>query len=290
MHLRHIFKPQEEILRVFSDFELYNKILIHYSNLSLESAKVLEIGFGARPNRLFALTSIGVDACGVDLEMPVFRGNPREFLAILKENGAERFLKTIVRFLLFDSVERCYLAKALHKRGYKFEIHKDSFFVDDAANLEIQPQSLDLIFSEDVFEHIPPPSLKVLIPKMAQWLKPNGLALIRPNIFTGITGGHLAEWFPQALENKNMLRKSEPWEHLTKKRYRANTYLNQLSRSDYRNLFGSSFHILEERVKEPSLGREFLSPEVLVNLKGYTDEELFSNLTLFILKPKNEFR
>lgn len=290
VHLRRIFKPEEEILRVFSDFELYNKLLLNYSNVTLESAKVLEIGFGARPNRLISLTSMGVDACGVDLEMPVLRGISREFIAILKENGVERLLKSILRFTFFDLNERWYLSKALQKRGHNLKINEDRFFVDDAVNLKIQPHSLDLIFSEDVFEHIPPHSLKVLIPTMAQWLKPNGLALIRPNIFTGITGGHLAEWFPQALENKNMQRKSEPWEHLSRNRYQANTYLNQLSRSDYRNLFSSAFQILEERVKDPNLGREFLSPEVLVNLKGYSDEELFSNLTLFVLKPKSEFR
>ncbi len=285
MYLRRSHKPPS-MSYIFNQVEHYNQLLLQYSHQSIEKAKVFEIGFGARPNRLIALTSIGIDAYGVDLDMPLLRGTLREFIEIYKKNGTERFLKSLVRFILFDQGERRSLAQEIKNHGYELEIHENRFIVDDAANVEIQPQSLDLIFSEDVFEHISLSSLEKLIPKMAKWLKPDGLALIRPNIFTGILGGHLAEWFAHTLKNRSMPRKSEPWEHLRKKRYQANTYLNQLSRADYRNLFSSSFEILEERVKNPNLGKEYLSPEVLEELKGYTDEELFSNQVLFVLKPK----
>ena len=53
---------------------------------------------------------------------------------------------------------------------------------------------IDLVCSEDVFEHIRLSSLERLVPRMAAWLAPHGIALIRPNVFTGITGGHLVEW------------------------------------------------------------------------------------------------
>ncbi len=287
MRFQGILHPQD-LSCLFSEFEEYNKLLLRYSHIPLESAKVLEIGFGARPLRLIALTGMNIDVCGVDLDMPVLKGTPREFLAIYRKNGVERVLKSLVRFYLFDWVERRYLAKELKKRGKELMILKDRFLVQDAASLKIPDQSLDLIFSEDVFEHIPLSSLEALLPKMALWLKPNGLALIRPNIFTGITGEHLAEWFPHTLANKSMSRKSEPWEHLRKKHCRANTYLNQISRADYRNLFGSCFHILEERVKEPNLGREFLTPEVLSDLRDYPEDELFSNQVLFVLRPKKD--
>lgn len=157
--------------------------------------------------------------------------------------------------------------------------------VEDAAKVQIHDRSLHLIFSEDVFEHIPLPSLQLLIPKMARWLKATGLAFIRPNIFTGISGGHLGEWFPHTVENKSMLRKSEPWEHLRKKRYQANTYLNRLSRSRYRDLFSLCLRIIEERTKFPHLGREFLTLEVRRELQSFTHDELFSNKVLFVLKP-----
>jgi ubiquinone/menaquinone biosynthesis C-methylase UbiE len=286
VHLRRVLKPKEEINRIFSDFEEYNHLLSQYSNTQLQSAKVLEVGFGARPIRLISLTSMGIDVRGVDIEKPVLKGSPQEFLEILKKNGAERFIKSLFRFALFDSLERYHLSQSLRQKNHQMTIQADRFLVSDAAQLDIPPASLDLIYSEDVFEHIPPDSLKALIPKMATWLKPEGLALIRPSIFTGITGGHLAEWFPQALDNPSMQRKSEPWEHLRKKRYLENTYLNQFSRADFRHLLSQSFEILEERVKDPEMGKSFFSEEVAADLTNYPEEELFSNLVMFVLKPK----
>jgi SAM-dependent methyltransferase len=285
LRLRSILNHQD-MSWIFSDFEEYNELLLKYSNNTLESSRVLEIGFGARPLRFIALMSLGVDVCGVDLDVPILRGTLSEFIEIYRKNGIERVLKTAVRFTCFDIIERHTLAIALKKYGKELVTYEDRFLVADAARIEICDRSLDLIISEDVFEHIHLSSVKVLVPKMARWLRPNGLALIRPNIFTGITGGHLAEWFPHTLNDKSRSRKSEPWEHLRKKRYQANTCLNQLMRVDYRDLFGSSFYILEERVREPHLGREFLTPEVASELSSYGEDELFSNRVLFVLKPK----
>lgn len=282
MRLRGICTP--DTLSIFSDFEEYNELLLRYSNMTLEGARVVEIGFGARPYRLMALINLGVDARGIDLDVPALRGTLSEFYRMYKRNGTERVLKSVVRFFLFDLIERRYLAKELRNRGRELVIREDRFLIGDAANLNVPSRSLDLLLSEDVFEHIPLSSLEVLVPKMSRWLKPDGLAVIRPNIFTGITGGHLAEWFPHTLKDKS--RKSEPWEHLRKKRWQANTYLNQLTRADYRDLFSSSFHILEEKVGEPDLGREFLTPSVASELTSYGEDELFSNRVLFVLKPR----
>ena len=73
---------------------------------ALGDAHVLEIGFGARPWRLIWLIDLGADAIGFDLEYPALHGWPNEFLNILRKNGIERCLKTLVRFFLFDPTER----------------------------------------------------------------------------------------------------------------------------------------------------------------------------------------
>ena len=46
-------------------------------------------------------------------------------------------------------------------------------------------KELDFIYSEDVFEHIPPAALENLIARLSRRLSPQGVALITPNIFTG---------------------------------------------------------------------------------------------------------
>ena len=191
----------------------------------------------------------------------------------------------MLRFALFDWKERRNLDKSLRKLGMELKIEPHRLIVADAAELDIPAHSLDFIYSEDVFEHIPVETLRLLVAKMARWLKPSGVALIRPNVFTGIVGGHLAEWFPNIVSDHDRRRRSEPWEHLRKRRFRPNTYLNELSRASYRELFGARFEILEERVRSFELGREYLTPEVAKELSRWPEEELFSNQTLFILRP-----
>jgi hypothetical protein len=286
---------------VFHRFDQYDQLLRKYSNLELEKAKVFEIGFGQRAGRMIALVSLGIDAVGVDLDVPLLKGTPREIYQIYRRNGLERLIKSLIRFFSFDLIWRRRLSRELQRKGCKLVLPTNRLLAQDAATVELPNSSFDLIISESVFEHIPLSSLKPLITKMRHLLKPTGLALIRPDIFTGISGGHLVEWFrvdattaqrnspghqhrwPAVGERR---RRSEPWEHLRKKRFRANVYLNELARADYRRLFSEHFEIVEEQVTKPDLGREFLSPEVAEELKDYGDDELFSNGVLFVLRPK----
>ena len=275
---------------LFHELEEYQTYLQRSSGRSLATAKILEIGFGARPNRMLIMTSMGIDAIGVDLDRPILQGNLGEFTEIYKKNGLERTIKSLIRFFLFDWHERRCLRKALHKRGYRLIIDPKRFYAQNVASDQfsrhVENNSLDLVVSEDVFEHIDRPTLEKLAPAMARWLKPDGLALIRPCIYTGITGGHLVEWYPHLI-NQKMHRQSEPWEHLRKKRCRANTYLNEMTRSDFRKLFSSCFDIRAELVENPQLGQEFLTGQVADDLRDFPNEELFSNRVLFVLSPQS---
>jgi hypothetical protein len=262
----------------------YDALLTRYSGLRLMQARTFEIGFGTRAGIMIALTSLGADAYGVDLDVPLLAGNRAELLAMYRKNGLERAIKSVIRFTLFDFFWRSSLGKGLSQRGSQLVMPaKDRLLVQDAAMTDWPDHSFDLITSESVFEHIPLPSLKVLVGKMCRWLKPSGIALIRPDVFTGISGGHLLEWFDLDPRRR---RNSEPWEHLRKRRYHGNVYLNELCRADYRRLFSDHFQILEETVTNPNQGRAFLSDEVAEDLKSYDDDELFSNGVSFVLRPK----
>ncbi len=250
---------------VFADLAEYEEVLRAYTGNTLKDARALEIGFGARPIRMFALSGMGADVWGVDLDVPLLKGRPREVFEMYRRNGAERAVKSMIRFALFDLLERRRLDAALRRRGSQLQIQPDRLLIGDVLNLNVTARSLDLIYAEDVFEHIPPASLAQLIPKMEGWLKPTGLALVRPCVFTGIAGGHLAEWFPHLVSDIHRRRRSEPWEHLRLKRFGPNTYLNELSLAQYRRIFKSNFEILEQRVREPRFGTCVPHP---VRLKG----------------------
>ncbi len=279
---------KENFELLFKGFDEYDAYLEKYAGTTLRDAAILEVGFGARPYRLMALMSLGYDAIGVDIDQPSLHGTRGELASMYKKNGFERTLKTVVRSSLFDGRERRAVEKGIEKRGGKLKIDDERFIVMDAAATQfdelMRAQPVDLIVSEDVFEHIPAASLSTLVARMGRWLKPRGIALIRPNIYTGITGGHLVEWY--APLDRRSKRRSEPWEHLRKNRYVANTLLNKLTRRDYRELFAEHFDILEEHVLRPDLGREFATPEVLADLRQFPEDELFSNNVLFVLRPR----
>ena len=252
---------------------------------SFASAKVFEIGYGARPMRMIALMSSGIDVRGIDLDRPMLRIGLRHLARIHRTNGLERAFKTAVRSLLFDRRDRSKMRAALRLRGHRLVIDPSRFLVGDAATYDFKGTQFDLIYSEDVFEHIPREGLERILASMARTLSPQGLAIVTPDIFTGITGGHLAEWFHHLVE-KDIPRASEPWEHLRKQRFPGNTYLNELSRADYRSLFASHFDILEEQVMNPDMGRRWLTPEIKAELSPWSEEELLSNNVRFVLRHK----
>ncbi|HKX11306.1 MAG TPA: methyltransferase domain-containing protein [Stellaceae bacterium] len=266
----------------------YRAALAQHGGKRLEDSRVLEIGFGQRPWRLCWLASLGVDVTGIDLDRPVLRGTPGEYARIFREHGAERALKSLVRGLLFDRRERRALARTVAaETGRPFVLPVDRMYVSDAAAETFWRglPPLDFIYSEDVFEHIPRAALERIVPAMAHALGPGGLAFIRPCVFTGITGGHDPEWYAHTLAEPRQ-RRSDPWEHLRRDRFPADTFLNRLTRADYRRLFVEHFEILEESVALPDLGRELLTPDVRKELAQYDEDELLSNNVLFLLRPK----
>ncbi len=271
---------------VMRDVDEYERLLRLHADTDLRSARAFEIGYGARPYRLIALQSMGVDVEGVDAEQPVLRGSPAELRAAWRANGPERALKSALRRALFDPRERAQLRRELAARGHPWRCDPSRLRVCDAAEVELPEGSLDLVLSEEVFQHVTVESLRRIVPAMARWLRPGGLALIRPNVYTGITGGMLQEWSRWSLANPPRSRRSEPWEHLRRRRYQPNAYVNGLTRAEYRELFEPHFELLEESVKEPELGREHFTPEVAAELADWPAEELFSNCTMFVLRRR----
>jgi hypothetical protein len=94
------------------------------------------------------------------------------------------------------------------------------------------------------------------------------------------------EWSRHAMHEPPSNRRIEPWDHLRQRQFKPNTYLNEVTRAEYRELFGVHFEILEERVTQPDLGREYFDARVQAELANWPQEELFSNQTQFVLRPR----
>jgi hypothetical protein len=278
--------------RDFSDlqisFEQHDGYARKYLGRPLTECKVIEIGYGARPNRLIWFLGQGVDITGIDLDQPILRGSPGEFLHVYRKNGWERVLKTVGRWYINERGLRRAMSEELgRRRGTAMQVGAERLAVGDAASAWFweQQRGADYVFSEDVFEHIPLEALERLAPMMAASMSPDGVAYVKPMVFTGICGGHHIEWYPHTFDQK-LERLTEPWEHLRQKRHPANTYLNGVTLAQYRELFARHFEVLEETCATPRLGEQFMTPEIRDELKDYTDDELFSNGVIFVLRPK----
>jgi SAM-dependent methyltransferase len=267
----------------------YSAILQRYGRPSIDRLRILEIGFGARPFRLAWLFSCGLDVTGVDLEEPLTRLTPQALAGIVRKSGWTRAAKSAVRYYLSDVSEWKFLKDLFRKtHNGEFRLPADRLIVSDATSDVFwdQAKSFGLIYTEDVLEHIPKENLGNLAKRMAEALRPNGLAIIRPCVFTGITGGHHLEWYPHRLPDSKAIRHTEPWEHLRQGRRPANTFLNGMTRRDYVELFAPHFDILENRIMNPDLGREYMTDAIRAELSAYGEDELFSNQVLFVLVPR----
>lgn len=268
-------------------FQEYDDITKNFGGFKLTDSKVFEIGCGQRPHRLFYMIASGVDAYGIDMDKVIMSLNPSDIRRSYEINGIERTLKTALRHVLFDKTEHRHLQNYLSLRaGKQFDWPLGRITFGSAADPSPWPDGpFDFVYSEDVFEHIPAEHLVSVCRQISRHLSQRGVAFIRPMVFTGIQGGHNVEWY-NALPGRK--RKCGPWDHLRKNSYPSNTYLNKLGLADYRKLFSQHFKIVEEKVRDPSLGRAFMTPELREELRNYPDEELYSNHVSFVLKRRPE--
>ena len=264
----------------------------HYANKYLgrpfTACRVLEVGFGARPNRLLWFSGMGVDVHGIDLDRPVINGSPSEFISVYRRNGVARVIKSVGRWFLNERrLRRDLLAAASKERGTQVQLQPERLVVGSAADSAFWERfhGADYVYSEDVFEHMPEEVVIEVLRQMALHIDPNGVAFIKPNIFTGICGGHQVDWYPHTLD-QSIQRNTEPWEHLRQNRHPADTYLNCLSRARFRELFQHDFEILEEVCVNPTQGNHFMTPELREELDAWSDEELYSNTVIFILRKR----
>ncbi len=288
-HRRHA-DARDDIAMFLDDVAEYDALLGEHGGRPIADAKVLEIGFGTRAERLAILSAAGAEPTGIDMEVPLLRLDPSTMREIFRRNGAERLAKSTARHLLFDRGAKRRLRDGIASRYGTEKVEYGRIEIGDAADLDLEPHSFDLVTSEDVFEHMTLKSLRRTLAVVREALKPEGLALIRPNVFTGISGGHLAEWYQSfVLDDPGAERRSEPWEHLRTRRHEPNTFLNELSRVEYRRQFTEAgFEILEERVRYRDLGAALMTPAIREELSQWSDEELFSNQVMFVLRPTTD--
>lgn len=271
------------------DVELYRRTYNEFTGEDLSNASILEIGFGQRPYNMTALHSLGYNVVGVDLDRPLEKLTFSAMREIIERNGMLRCAKTVGRRVVFDNTEYRGIDAMLQRKFGKplKRLEERQLIVGDAthpATWDRMREQFDFVYSEDVLEHIPAEVLAIEL--LHHHMKDGAVAIISPMIFTGISGGHDLGWYPSVVDQPDGKR-GPAWGHLTGETPPTDSFLNKVTRAQYRELFAPWFVIEREELVYPGLGSSFLTEERRRALSGYDEDELFSNKVRFVLRKKS---
>jgi hypothetical protein len=288
MYVGRLAKP-DDLSNLAADLRFYREAYNRETGEDLHYARLLELGFGQRPLRLILLHSVGYNVRGIDLDQPIYWINAAAIVSLFKSNGAFRALKSLLRRMVFDRSEYRNLAEFIFRQfGKKLTFDPNTMVVGDLVDVKVWARAgtcFDFIYSEDVFEHIPREFLPRVVSLMAEAMSDSAVAVITPMIFTGIAGGHDLDWYPHRVDLEDRSR-GPAWGHLTNETKPGDTFLNKMTRSEFRELFTSRFDILREEPIRGDLGRQHLTEERRQKLKAFDEDELFSNNVRFVLRKK----
>jgi SAM-dependent methyltransferase len=250
---------------------------------SAAACRVLEVGFGGRPFRAFALQIPFAEAIAVDLDQPVF--GAADVPAAIRRNGWTRAVKAFVRSTVFDRGEWPAFHQGLKTIDPSYAPERTRLVVADAGDDAFWSTiegNFDLVVSFDVFEHIPREGLENLLRHIRRNLAPGGVVMTYPNLFTGIIGGHDPGWYGHLVESNGP---ETAWRHLWDESFAVDTFLNRMGRRDMAALFRAcGFYIDIDRAVLGRLGEKHLTPDIEARLRQrYDDYELFSNRVEFVL-------
>ena len=258
-----------------------------FEKLTSKRAKlsvILEIGFGARPYKAFAFQTVFREVIAVDLDQPVF--GISDFPLAVYKNGFFRAIKAIVRNNIFYPNEWQTFHAEMKKIYKHYDPKNTNLVVSDACKKDfwnmLDNTKVDFVYSVDVFEHIPRCDLKKLLINLRDKVTPETLIIIIPNVFTGIIGGHDPKWYRHKVDTN---QSQDAWSHLLDSNYNIDTYLNRMSRREYKSLFlECGFRIISDISLDGQLGKKHLNKDLEERLKKFDHYELFSNRVEFILK------
>jgi SAM-dependent methyltransferase len=253
-------------------------ILKAYVKINVTKAKILDVGCGQTVTQMALFTVDGAEVTGIDIEVPTYTMNLKKFVQVIKINGVERAVKSLLRHLFFDG--RFFKELSLHYGKTVSFDHLDIRLMS-AADLSFPDNCFDFIYSAWAFEHID--NVPAAVQEVNRVLKPTGIAWIGVHLFPSLSGGHHLDWI---WPDENPSDKVPPWDHLLDNRYPVNTYLNKLRLGQYREIFHKHMAVLDCGVTYE--GEQFLTSELEETLQhqGYTREDLLTRTATFLCRKK----
>ena len=266
LHASDVRSNVAGVLEVLRDAE--RRVDAEYG-FAIEGRRALDIGAGQRLIHLVYLARAN-RAVGIDLEVIAHGVRPRQYLRMLRANGARRTGKTIARKLL--RLDARYMNEVKRQLGLA-RIPSFDLLRMDATDLSFPDASFDFVFSYSVFHHIPDPGRA--IDEAVRVTAPGGVVYISFHLYSSDTG---------SLDLRVM--RGDPaiplWPHLrpgTGVPVDQNAFLNRLRLPAWEALFRARMpdcRIVHRNTERARLEREARRLQERGELVGYDLEELLT--------------
>jgi len=270
-----IFVDAESAIKLHKQL---SEIIKKYVKVEIKEAKILDVGCGQTATQAVLLKADGANVIGIDMEVPTYKMNLRTFIKVIRTNGVERAIKSLLRHLLFDKL---FFSKLSLQYGKTISFDQLDTRLMNAVSLSFPDDYFDFIYSTWSFEHID--NVPGALIEINRVLKPSGLAWIGAHLFSSLSGGHHLDWIHP---NKSPSNRVPVWDHLLHNKYPVNTYLNKLRLDEYREIFHKYVVVFDEELTYE--GDNFLTPEIekILHNKGYTKEDLLTRTVIFLCRKK----
>jgi SAM-dependent methyltransferase len=270
---------ERDVQNQIEDCRLCARKFEQLTGRALKGCKIVEVGAGQslRRAREFA---VGNDVTATDLDVYAHGLDVRAYLEVLRRNGAKRMAKTIgLRLFGTDRAYNRALARALNVAS----LPDARFRQMDATRLEFPDNSIDLVYSFQVFEHLPDP--EAVWRECVRVVKPGGCIFTLLHLYTSDSGCH----------DLRIIRGDHSqtgyWPHLresARHTVQNSAYLNELTLAQWYDLVHRVFPGADVEFERDDRYRDELARlRSQGELRDYSDDELLNrNMIVTWMKPR----
>lgn len=255
---------------------LRDEVQSYFADLS--RLRILDVGCGKSFWLTLLLHSAGARVTGVDTEVVARGPSPTKYWALLRRNGLERVLRTLVWEVVFA---RPYYRALSGQCPFPLRFDGVDLRSASAERLPFEDGTFDLAVSHEVFEHLP--DVPAALRELRRTLTPQGMVCLYIHNYASLSGGHHVAWkYPDAEPSVVV----PPWDHLRGNFFpEIPSWINRLREGDYREAFEQEFEVLTW-TRMGIEGERLLTPEIRCELADFPEAELLTKGFLVTARPK----